>query len=202
MNDINKTDQNQMRSAQSQTKPVNPNKKYYIILGVLSFFAIIIGIIDVVICITKVTPNNQPNAPTVNDGTNIVASQNIETLAKQVCAKYNGSFTSEGKQYYMNATNYYTCKTEGNIEFDISTYDKHFTEDTLVNMTYQSMKDGNTDGITTIEATSDNFKGYESYTNGYLFLAAYDNIYIEIHKVKNIEEGNEILEELGYPTEI
>ena len=63
----------------------------------------------------------------------------------------------------------------------------------------QDIGTGNTsDGFTILDVGQDHYKGYESSSNGYLFLAGFDNIVIEF-RAKSKEQANDFLHKLGYP---
>jgi len=166
--------------------PQSPqNTKYIIMLGILSFLIIILGIANIVVFITKSNDTN-----------------NIETLSKTTCANLNGEFSSNGPQQFLNATNYYSCKTTDKKLFDIYVFNNSFTESILGNMTLSSAQEagiGNsTDGMTILDVSTDRYKGYETYSNGYLFLAGFNNLAVEFH-TENMDQANTLLHDFGYP---
>ena len=193
--------------------PQSPqNTKYIIMLGILSLLIIILGITNIVVFITKSNgTNNNPNAydnkTTANEKTtdisnNETTGNNIEALSKTTCANLNGEFSSNGPQQFLNATEYYSCATTDKKLFDIYVFNNSFTESILGNMTLSSAQEagiGNsTDGMTILDVSTDRYKGYETYSNGYLFLAGFNNLAVEFH-TENMDQANTLLHDFGYP---
>ncbi len=196
----------------NQNLQSSQNIKYIIALVVLSFLIIILGITNIVVFITKSNDtNNNPNAydnkTTTNEKTtdisnNETTENNIEALSKTTCANLNGEFSSNGPQQFLNATDYYSCKTTDKKLFDIYVFNNSFTESILGNMTLSSAQEagiGNsTDGMTILDVSTDRYKGYETYSNGYLFLAGFNNLAVEFH-TENMDQANTLLHNFGYP---
>lgn len=196
----------------NQNLQSSQNIKYIIALVVLSFLMIILGITNIVVFITKSNdtnnnPNTHDNKTTANEKTtdisnNETTGNNIEALSKTTCANLNGEFSSNGPQQFLNATNYYSCKTTDKKLFDIYVFNNSFTESILGNMTLSSAQEagiGNsTDGMTILDVSTDRYKGYETYSNGYLFLAGFNNLAVEFH-TENMDQANTLLHDFGYP---
>ena len=196
----------------NQNPQSSQNTKYIIILSVLSFLIIILGIANIVVFITKNNnangnPNMSNDKTTTNEKTsnipnNKTTTDDIETLSKTTCANLNGEFTSYGPQQFLNATDYYSCKTNNKKIFDIYVFNNSSTESTLGNMALSSAQEagvGNTtDGMTVLDVGADHYKGYETYSNGYLFLAGFNNLAVEFH-TESIDQANNLLHDFGYP---
>ena len=190
------------------------NTKYFVTLGILLFLIVIFGAMDIVIFTTKNNnsnngsnvSNNQTvanNTTTNNTDTNSAPTDNTETLARKTCTDLNGEFDINGPQYSLNATEYYSCKTndKGKI-FDIYVFEDSFMKSILGAMTLYSMQSigvGNSsDGMFVLEVGEDYYKGYETYSNSYLFFAGFNNLAIEIF-TDDIEQTNNLLHDFGYP---
>ena len=202
---------NEMVQPTNQNPQSPQNTKYIIMLGILSSLIIILGITNIVVFITKSNdtnnnPNTYDNKTTANEKTTDISNNettgNIEALSKTTCANLNGEFSSNGPQQFLNATDYYSCKTTDKKLFDIYVFNNSFTESILGNMTLSSAQEagiGNsTDGMTILDVSTDRYKGYETYSNGYLFLAGFNNLAVEFH-TENMDQANTLLHDFGYP---